>query len=70
MTPDLAALRESLAQLCAAAADRFKSPAVRITLLARDADHPDGRRDVVVTDDDLGSAAAALLELRKTEAMP
>jgi len=40
-------------------------PGVKLTLIARTPTHPDGSRDVVVTDDNVSSVIRAL-ELRET----
>jgi hypothetical protein len=57
-------VRAEIADHLAEIATLFRSTAgVKLTLLARTPSHPDGSRDLVVSDDDLTAASDALLRL-------
>jgi hypothetical protein len=64
-TPDTQRAAEIIGDYCDEIKRLFKPP-MRITVLVRIPDFPDGTRDFVLTDDKLDDAAAALL-MRKPE---
>jgi hypothetical protein len=61
MNVHLELVRAEIADHLVEIAGLFKPEAgVKLTLLARTPSHPDGRRDLVISDDDLFAAADAL----------
>jgi hypothetical protein len=66
-TPEVARVGEIISDQLARLATLFK-PGVKLTFLARSPDAPDGARDMVVTDDTLDAAIAALTIRRDADA--
>lgn len=64
-TPDVQRAGEMVADLLDEVKKLFKPP-MRLTLLVRMPDHPDGSRDFILTDDNLDEASKAILR-RKVE---
>lgn len=63
-TPDVQRAGEMVADYCDEIKRLFKPP-MRLTVLVRMPDYPDGSRDFILTDDQLDLAAAAILRRKK-----